>query len=114
MGMYYDAKFAYGAKVADPADVDWGKFENAETSGTKEYEICKKYGVHFMLAGNYDRDMLFLVKFSNSVSLGGYKVLTRGSFVKTDDMDEDVRNAAKELGYPVLDGPGYILVADLS
>lgn len=114
MGMYYDAYFGYGAKVADPNEVDFELYEDAETPDTNAYAICKKYGVHFMLAGHYDRDMCFLVKFSHTVSLGGYKVLTTGSFVKTVDMDEDIRKAAKELGLKIQDGPGYLLVPDLS
>lgn len=114
MGMYYDASFAYGAKVAEPNQVDYEMYENAETPDTEEYQICKRYGVHFMLAGHYDRDMLFLVKFSHTVSLGTYKCLTKGSFVSTDDMSRDVQQAAEELGLPIQDGPGYLLVPDLS
>lgn len=117
MGMYYDAYVLYGVKVADPSEVDFELYENLnEVEESAEYQIGQTYGVHLVLVGHYDRDMMFLATTSTSVSLGGYKLITERNF-KPEIVEESrkrVLAAAKALGLTPQTEPGWFLVPDLS
>lgn len=117
MGMYYDAYVLYGVKIADPSEVDFELYENLnEVEESREYQIAKKHGVHLVLAGHYDRDMMFLATTSTSVTLGHYKLITERNF-KPEIVEESrqrVLAALKELELEAQTEPGWFLVPDLS
>lgn len=116
MGMYYEAYVAYGALIQRPDYVDYDMIENMDTAGTRENEIMTKYKLKHLIAGNYDRDMFFLVTASESVKLGSYVMINDISMKNFNYVDNSSRilDGAEELGLEILDGPGWVLVPDLS
>lgn len=115
MGMYYDSYVAYGALVQRPGDVDFDLIEAMDTGGSRENDIMKKYSIGHLLAGHYDRDMLFIVTQSHSVSLGRYEMIDQVKMKNFDYINHYTRvmEGVNELGLEIIDGPGWILVPDL-
>jgi hypothetical protein len=116
MGYYHSSYFAYGALVAKPADVDYDLIEFMDIEGEEANDIMKKYGLGHLLAGNYDRDMLFIVTKCHSVDLGKYEMINQQRMKDFDYVNNYTRvmEGIRELGLEVIDGPGWILIPDMS
>lgn len=116
MGMYYEAYCAYGILVQRPGGVDFDMIESMDTGGTRENDLMRENNVGHLLAGNYDRDMLFLVTDSHSVDLGTYAIIDNESIRQFDyeGNNQRLKNVVDALGLEILSGPGWILVPDLS
>ncbi|MCL7377439.1 hypothetical protein [Streptomyces sp. 35G-GA-8] len=99
MGMYHSTYFAYGFQIPQ---TDPDRLEDLELG--------------YLLAGDYDRDMVFLVTQCVEVRLGTYKTVrphdaTQGQY---EDWDEQLRAAAETLAVTPITEPGWIVVPDLS
>lgn len=104
MGMYHSAYFAYGVRIPDGADIE--ELEDGLRGGS----------VGYLTAGNYDRDMAFLVTECSSVDLGEFKSVFPESFLRAerDGWDAALRKAAEQLGVTPLTEPAWFFVPDLS
>lgn len=113
MGMYHSTYFAYGIRVITD-EHGWQAAEHAETELPKVKGRCPDVGV--LTAGDYDRDMFFLVTESTEVRLGNFEHVTpgRASAEQQATWDQQLAEAARALGYDEVTAPGWIVVPDLS
>jgi len=109
MGMYHSTYFAYGARIPDT---------DSEVMQTVLRALKDQHGssVGYLHAGDYDRDMTFLVTKCEEVNLGDVKTVTP-QMAAPDQYaawDTQIRQAADALGTAPLHEPGWLVVPDLS
>lgn len=111
MGMSHSTYFAYGFQIADvhPNDTE------ALDTQLRQYNAQHTTAVGYLQAGDYDRDMTFLVAHCTEVSLGSFRTVTPQAFAsdQCEAWNRDLKAAAKSLGI-VPREPGWIAVPDLS
>ncbi len=105
MGMYHSAYFAYGIQIPDT---------DHEVLEEKLKGIDGEVG--FLHAGDYDRDMTFLVTKCEEVSLGNYEVVTpqTATVAQYEAWGGQIREVAAALGLDEIPEPGWLLIPDLS
>lgn len=107
MGFSRATYFAYGIRIADtPSDVLDAAL-NALPEDTRP---------GYLLAGNYDQDMTFLVTEHREIKLGTFELVTPESFNRYERPAWDValRIAAEHIGVEALSEPGWFTVPDMS
>jgi hypothetical protein len=113
MGMYHSTYFAYGMHI--PFDgYPWEEGERADTVLAGIKEQCPDVG--HLCAGDYDRDMYFLVTECTEVNLGEFKHVTPQA-ADTEQLaiwNRQLAAAAEALGYAVSAEPGWLTVPDVS
>jgi hypothetical protein len=107
MGMYHSTYFAYGIRIPD---TDGEVLEEA----LKDQPENARVG--YLHAGDYDRDMTFLVTECKEAELGGFETVTPESFTRYERTawDTALREAAAKLGVTEIPEPGWLIVPDLS
>jgi hypothetical protein len=103
MGMYHSTYFAYGFQIPD---TNPQRLEDADLGE----------GVGYLLAGDYDRDMTFLVTECIDVQLGDHRKVTPDSFQQPEieAWNTALTEAAARLGVHTGFEPGWFVVPDLS
>lgn len=114
MGYYQSAYFAYGLHI--PVDGPaWQESERIDTELQKLKPRCPDIG--FLTAGDYDRDMVFLVTKSDEVQLGSYGRGSESTAEQRASWDAQLAAAVHALGLgetPDLEPPGWLCIPDLS
>lgn len=114
MGMYHSTYFAYGIHI--PVDGPaWSETDRIDTELAAVKDLCPDVG--HLTAGDYDRDMLFLVTESDEIELGKYGRATTATPEQRADWDRQLANAVDHLGYGHLrdlEAPGWLCIPDLS
>jgi hypothetical protein len=114
MGYYHSTYFAYGLRI--PIDAHpWTETDRIDAELATLKAECPDVG--HLTAGDYDRDMLFLVTESDEIALGKYGRAMSATPEKCADWDRQLRNAVDQLGYGHLrdlEEPGWICIPDLS
>ena len=107
MGMYHSTYFAYGFQIPD-ADSD------ALEEALKGQPDNARVG--YLHAGDYDRDMTFLVTECEEADLGEFKVISPQSFQRYEvpAWNTALHEAAVKLGHADHPEPGWLLIPDLS
>ncbi|MEU0808751.1 hypothetical protein [Streptomyces sp. NPDC005970] len=113
MGYYHSTYFAYGFRIPD-GGAPWQLAERLEAELPKLKGQCPDVG--FLQAGDYDRDMTFLVTQSDEVDLGKFKTVTPQTATAEQyaAWGEQLRAAAVVLGVDEIPEPGWLVVPDLS
>jgi hypothetical protein len=113
MGMYHSTYFAYGVHVRTD-NYAWHEAEHADAELAKLKDRCPDVG--HLSAGDYDRDMFFLVTKATEVSLGTYEHVTPDTATREQllDWNRQLNEAAHALGYTDVSLPGWLVVPDLS
>jgi hypothetical protein len=114
MGMYHSAYFAYGIHIPT-AESAWAEGDRIDTELANHKDRCPNVG--HLTAGDYDRDMLFLVTKSDEIRLGDYGRASTATAEQRANWDLQLANAIQALGYgdlPDLEAPGWICVPDVS
>jgi hypothetical protein len=103
MGMHHSTYFAYG-------------FEIPTTSTDKLDAALADGPVGYLHAGDYDRDMTFLVTSCTEVKLGDHRKVKPESFTKPEieEWNQALAAAAARLGVHAGYEPGWFVVPDLS
>ncbi|MEU2120023.1 hypothetical protein ABZ567_31300 [Streptomyces sp. NPDC016459] len=114
MGMYHSTYFAYGLRI--PLDVHpWTETDRIDAELGAVKSQCPDVG--HLSAGDYDRDMLFLVTQSDEIALGEYGRAALATPEQRADWDRQLRTAVDHLGYghpQDLEEPGWLCIPDLS
>lgn len=114
MGMYHSTYFAYGLHIPTQ-EAAWAEGDRIDTEIRNHRDRCPDVG--HLAAGDYDRDLLFLVTSSTEIRLGTYGQATEATAEQRANWDLQLANAIQALGYgdlPDLPAPGWICVPDLS
>ena len=114
MGMYHSTYFAYGLRIPIGAH-PWTETDRLDAELAKLKDRCPDVG--HLTAGDYDRDMLFLVTESDEIALGKYGRATVATAEQRADWDRQLANAVHHLGYgqlPDLEAPGWLCIPDVS
>lgn len=113
MGFDHSTYFAYGIHVTTDRYA-WHESDHAETELPKIKKDCPDVG--YLTAGDYDRDMFFLVTRSNEVGLGKFEHVTpqTASPEQIADWDRQLIAAAMALGYRDTSAPGWLVIPDCS
>ncbi|WP_031514806.1 hypothetical protein [Streptomyces sp. NRRL F-5123] len=113
MGFSRSTYFAYGLRI-NTDQYAWVESEHAEAELPKIKADCPDVG--HLSAGDYDRDMFFLVTKCNEVDLGEYEHVTPQSATAEQlaDWDRQLVAAAMALGYKDTSAPGWLVVPDCS
>ncbi|MFE6225445.1 hypothetical protein [Streptomyces sp. NPDC057854] len=114
MGYYHSTYFAYGLRIPTEAH-PWHEADRIDTVLATVKDRCPN--VSHLQAGDYDRDMLFLVTQANEIPLGQYGRATLATAEQRANWDTQLANAIHALGYaqhPDLEAPGWICIPDLS
>lgn len=114
MGYYQSTYFAYGLRipVEGPA---WKETDRLDKELPKLKDRCPDVG--HLAAGDYDRDMVFLVTDSQEIELGSYGWANTATAEQRANWDTQLAHAVLALGYselPDLAAPGWLCVPDLS
>lgn len=113
MGMYHSTYFAYGIHipVEGPA---WRETERIDEVLKDHKDRCPDVG--HLEAGDYDRDMVFLVTSSQEVKLGEYGRANVASAQQCGEWCTQLAFAVEALGYSGMDlaAPGWLCVPDVS
>lgn len=114
MGMYHSTYFAYGLHIPtdEPA---WRETDRIDEELKQHKERCPDVG--HLSAGDYDRDMVFLVTVSQEIELGEYGHVNHATAEDRANWDAQLANAVHALGYselPNLAAPGWLCIPDLS
>lgn len=114
MGMYHSTYFAYGIHIPTGDRPAWEESERADTELPKIKAGCPDVG--HLSAGDYDRDMFFLVTKSTEVDLGGFEHVTPQTATPEQiaEWDRQLIAAAMALGYTDTSAPGWLVVPDCS
>jgi len=120
MAVYHSAYFGYGVHV--PADRYMTQYQTDETDLLDRiiHEADTKGIVGHLLAGNYDRDELFLLCSDPGehveVALGNWRHVPRstGRDPKLTEWDALLAKVIEAAGYGDLGEPGWIVVPDAS
>ncbi len=109
MGMYHSTYFAYGVHIPDMR----GDIEELLQTARATIDAPD---VGYLSAGNYDRDMTFLVTECEEVALGKFETVTPQveSAARYAEWNRQLQAAAAALGVKPLTGPAWIVVPDLS
>ncbi|MFF1686062.1 hypothetical protein [Streptomyces sp. NPDC058254] len=114
MGYYHSTYFAYGLRI--PVDAHpWAETDRIDEELKAVRDQCPDVG--HLTAGDYDRDMLFLVTKSNRVDLGEYGRASSATPEQRADWGRQLANAVDHLGYGHirdLDAPSWLCIPDLS
>ena len=107
MGMYHSTYFAYGIHIPDT---------DSEVLEETLKDQPESHRVGYLHAGDYDRDMTFLVTECKEVDLGDVETVTPQSFTRYERTawDTALREAAQKLGISDVPEPGWFVVPDLS
>lgn len=113
MGMYYSTYFAFGVQVAANA------YESDLLRRLEEVEdidrLCTDLGVNYLLAGDYDRDRLFLTTHCEKVDWGEVKRVDPFSLGHQEgEWRERLFQAADRLGISLDEEPAWFVVPDVS
>lgn len=112
--MYHSAYFAFGAKIAENAYDSGIDFEEFEGGGRWNATLFS-YDVGWLMAGNYDRDKLFLTTYCESVDLGSYARVDPFSLGhQENDWKHNLQMVADECGFELLEEPAWFFIPDLS
>ncbi|MBL1100109.1 hypothetical protein [Streptomyces coffeae] len=113
MGMYHSTYFAYGIRIPDDGPA-WKLADRIDAELAKVKDQCPDVG--HLQAGDYDRDMTFLVTQSAAVDLGAFKTVTPQTATGEQYVawGEQLRAAAVSLGVDEIPEPGWLVVPDLS
>lgn len=114
MGMYHSTYFAYGIHIAVDTPA-WQETQRIDEVLKGHKDRCPDVG--HLEAGDYDRDMVFLVTACNEIRLGSYGRATEATAAQRAAWDLQLANAVQALGYgdrPDLPAPGWLCVPDLS
>ncbi|MEV4227299.1 hypothetical protein AB0J81_09345 [Streptomyces bobili] len=103
MGMYHSTYFAYGFQIPD-------------TRSDQLDAALRDSPVSYLHAGDYDRDMTFLVTECDEVRLGDHRKVKPESFVQpvVDEWNAALTEAAARLGVTSGFEPGWFVVPDVS
>jgi len=112
MGMQHSTYFAFGAKIAQDAyAVDWEELE----PGGIWHPTLMAYDVGFLMAGDYDRDMMFLTSYCKRVEPGWYERINAFEInIQVLGCQHNLRSVAAEIGHPLIEEPSWFVVPDLS
>ena len=114
MGYYHSTYFAYGLRI--PIDAHpWTETDRIDTELAEIKDVAPDVG--HLTAGDYDRDMLFLVTQCDEIALGKYGRATDATPEQRADWDRQLANAVDHLGYGHLrdlEAPGWLSIPDLS
>lgn len=113
MGFHHSTYFAYGIHVKTDT-YPWEEGERAEDVLKQHKATCPDVG--HLSAGDYDRDMFFLVTKCDEVSLGKFEHVTpqTATAEQLADWDRQLIAAAMALGYADTSAPGWLVVPDLA
>lgn len=103
MGYYHSTYFAYGFQIPDTRS---GELKNVLDDGP----------VGYLHAGDYDRDMTFLVTECTEIDLGNYRKVKPDAFTQPqiETWNKALTEAAARLGVTSGFEPGWFVVPDLS
>ncbi|HEY6115462.1 MAG TPA: hypothetical protein VI172_05845 [Candidatus Dormibacteraeota bacterium] len=103
MGDYTSAYFAYGFQIPD-------------TRSEQLDAALRDSPVSYLHAGDYDRDMTFLVTDCTEIDLGNHRKVKPDSFTQPqiDAWNKALTEAAARLGVTSGFEPGWFVVPDLS
>lgn len=112
MGMDRNTYFAFGAKIAENAyDLDWEKFE----PGGLWHPILFTYDVNFLMAGDHDRDKMFLTTFCKQVEYGTYERVNPFSLgSEENEWKFQLQMVADQIGMELLEEPAWFVIPDVS
>ena len=113
MGMYYSTYFAFGVQVARYAyDSDlMHRLEDVEDID----KVVGHLGVNYLLAGDYDRDRLFLTTYCKSVDWGEVAKVDPFSLGHQEtEWKAKLLQAAELLEIELDDEPSWFVVPDVS
>ncbi|MFJ4703166.1 hypothetical protein ACIP5N_33950 [Streptomyces sp. NPDC088768] len=113
MGYYHSTYFAYGVHI--PTDSSAWEEEERITEVLKPLkDRCPD--VRTLSAGDYDRNMLFLVTESTEIDLGDYGRTSSATAEQHAAWDAQLAAAVEALGYGDrrLEAAGWLCVPDLS
>jgi hypothetical protein len=113
MGYYQSAYFAYGLRI--PVDGPaWQESDRLDAELQKLKDRCPEVG--YLTAGDYDRDMVFLVTKSDEISLGKYGRGSETTPEQRASWDAQLAHAVHALGLADadLEPPGWLCIPDLS
>ena len=113
MGMYHTTYFAFGGKIADNAFEHMDLVEKFEPEG-EFHAVLSSYDVGYLIAGDYDRDKLFLTTACESVDLGKYMRVSPDVHGVEADWTHNLQMVADEIGVELLENPAWFVVLDLS
>lgn len=113
MGMYHSTYFAYGIHIPLNGHA-WEESERADVSLQRVKAECPDVG--HLSAGDYDRDMFFLVTQCDSVDLGQFRHVNPQSADADQlaDWNRQLAAAARALGHDKTGEPGWLTVPDVS
>lgn len=113
MGMYHSTYFAYGFRIPDDG-APWQLADRIDAELAKLKDQCPEVG--HLQAGDYDRDMTFLVTKSDEVDLGEYKTVTPETATGEQyaAWNAQLAAAGAALGIEEIPVPGWLVVPDLS
>jgi hypothetical protein len=113
MGFSRSTYFAYGIHVTTE-DHAWHEADHADAELPKIKDACPD--VRHLTAGDYDRDMFFLVTRSRVLEPGEFEHITpqAASAEQIADWDRQLIAAAMALGYRATSAPGWLVVPDCS
>lgn len=120
MGFSHEAYVAYGVRVPVGPYVsdDAGLYPSEQVDQALSVPTLRAFcpDVGHLEAGDYDRDMFFVVTKCDSAELGTYTRITYGD--DTQDWDVQLERFLDVMGwsrlFPDLEPPGWFVVADCS
>jgi hypothetical protein len=114
MGYHHSTYFAYGIHIPVEAPA-WKETDRIDKELAKLKELCPDVG--HLAAGDYDRDMVFLVTDCQEIDLGKYGRANLATADQCGEWDTQLAFAVHALGYsnlPDLQAPGWLCIPDLS
>jgi hypothetical protein len=114
MGMYHSTYFAYGLHIPTDAHPRT-ETDRIDAALATVKNRCPDVG--HLTAGDYDRDMLFLVTESDEISLGQYGHGLEATPEQIANWGHQLAFAVHHLGYdqlPGLKAPDWLCIPDLS
>lgn len=113
MGFSHSTYFAYGIHIPTNRPAGYEADHTEDTLPTVK-ATCPDVG--YLQAGDYDREMFFLVTHCEEIDLGKFEHVTpdRITAEQRADWDRQLAAAAQSLGYDNASAPGWLAIPDMS